>query len=347
MEIIAKAVHVIDYEADRIRSINPPEEFEGYVEELIQHITDNTTVRQYVSTGHGTEAVACILDIKQHAGSEEIGRSKMEMIAKRLLRVEKAAQQRVEHLDIRVQKGSLVQALLLDNDRNESTYLLAKVEHGGFVDDADFSIKSGFSKDKKTIWKSCIFNLANVEVENIPANLYSNTSAKYWWSDFLELAPVIDDTQNTQNAFKAIDHTLRQLIRDNARYDHTILRNAFVSYFKKNNHLDYDVMIGDILDQYTPTDLSPEKLASLRHNLMQLPDERKFDRQFNAIPSAITARIKSVYDVYQGIKLQITDEVENIEDVISADRDEEGHRFIKVMTTDDATYNRFHKRECN
>lgn len=71
---------------------------------MIQHITDNTTVRQYVSTGHGTEAVACILDIKLHSDSEEIGRSKMEMIAKRLLRVEKEAQQRVEHLDIRVEK---------------------------------------------------------------------------------------------------------------------------------------------------------------------------------------------------------------------------------------------------
>ena len=57
-------------------------------------------------------------------------------------------------MDTNVQKGSLIQALLYDEDKDSSMYLLAKVEHTDFVDDTDFSFKSGFSKDTKKIWKS-------------------------------------------------------------------------------------------------------------------------------------------------------------------------------------------------
>ena len=56
-------------------------------------------------------------------------------------------------------KGSLIQALLYDEENESFSYLLAKVEHSDFVDDADLSFKSGFSKNKKTYWKSCLFSL--------------------------------------------------------------------------------------------------------------------------------------------------------------------------------------------
>ncbi len=39
--------------------------------------------------------------------------------------------------------------LLFDEENKTSIYLLAKDEHSDFVDDSDFSFKSGFSKDKK------------------------------------------------------------------------------------------------------------------------------------------------------------------------------------------------------
>lgn len=53
----------------------------------------------------------------------------------------------------------MIQALLYDDERDKYTYLLAKVEHTDFVDDSDFSFKSGFSKDMKKLWKSCILRL--------------------------------------------------------------------------------------------------------------------------------------------------------------------------------------------
>ena len=81
------------------------------------------------------------------------------------------------------------------------------------------------------------------------------------------------------------------------------------------------------------------------YRLLELPDVRKFDRQFTPVPSVIRARIKREYDVYQGIKLQITDEIDKIEEVIYSERDEHGTQYLKIRTTDNVTFKRFFKRK--
>lgn len=345
MEIIATSVHLIDYENGEIRTITPPEAFGEYVSGLIGDINSNTTVREFMTLSVRTEVINAILDTQAHINNPQTIQDNANIIAMRLLNKETAAQQRIEHLEIQVQKGSLVQAYISDEQTENKTYLLAKVEHGGFVDDIDFSFKSGFSKDKKTVWKTCIFDLTNASNGCYNAKVYSNTAAKYWWSDFLELTPVIDDERNTQVAFKAIDHELYSIIKRNAPFDHTVLRNAFVSKFKRSEHPDYDSMIHEIMDNYTPSDLSTDELSNLRDKLLELPDVRKFDRQFTPVPSVIKARIKREYDVYQGIKLQITDEIDKIEEVIYSERDEHGTQYLKIRTTDNVTFKRFFKRK--
>lgn len=85
--------------------------------------------------------------------------------------------------------------------------------------------------------------------------------------------------------------------------------------------------------------------SNLRDKLLELPDVRKFDRQFTPVPSVIKARIKREYDVYQGIKLQITDEIDKIEEVIYSERDEHGTQYLKIRTTDNVTFKRFFKRK--
>lgn len=342
MKIITTSVHLVDYENGTTRTIVPPEAFEEYISELISHINDNTTVREFTTISRRTEVISSILDTHLYVDDAETVQNNANIIANRLLKKETEAQERIEHLDSQVQKGSLIQALIQDETTGNYTYLLAKVEHGGFIDDADFSFKSGFSKDKKTIWKTCIFDLSSADPNNIPAKIYSNTLAKYWWSDFLELTPVTDDEHNTLAAFKAIDSTINRMIKDMAPFDHTVIRNTFVSCFKTSDHLDYDSMVHEVMDNYVPTDLPQEKLNALRDRLLELPDERKFDRQFTPVSSAITARIKKIYNVYQGIKLQITDEIDHIEDVVTAIRDSDGTQYIKIKTTETATFLRFY-----
>jgi len=344
MEIIATSVHLIDYENETTKLIAPPEAFEEYVSELISYINDNTTIREFVTESRRTEVVSGAISIMENIDDSDSVQRDFNIIANRLLRKETEAQQRVEHMDIQLQKGSLIQALVFTKENQKYTYLLAKVEHGGFVDDVDFSFKSGFSKDKKTIWKTCIFDLSDTETSKIPAKIYSNTAAKYWWSDFLELSPVINDENNTRNAFKAIDSTMNKMIKVASPYDHTLIRNTFVSWFRNRDHLDYDQMVRDVLDSFVPAELPQEKVTALRDRLLELPEERKFDRQFTPVPTAIKARIKKVYDVYQGIKLHITEEIDDIEQVITAERSPDGTQYIKIKTTEKATFLDFYHK---
>ena len=186
------------------------------------------------------------------------------------------------------------QVLLLNEDNDTYQYLLAKVEHSDFVDDADFTFRSGFSKDKKTIWKSCLFDLPNHDALEFTAKIYSNTVARYWSEDFLELDQMTSDENNTSLAFKAIEGTLNRNIREIAPRDHTIIRNAIVSYFKNHEHIDYNQMINSILGEYHITDLPEDKLESLKDKLFALPEQKIFDRQFNSVPAIINARIKKI-----------------------------------------------------
>lgn len=345
MEIISTSVHLIDYENGTTTVIEPPEAFEAYVSELISNINSNTTIREFTTTSNRTEVIACVLDTQGNAEDTELVQKNALIIANRLLLKEKAAQERIEQLAIQVQKGSLIQALIRDEASGADTYLLAKVEHTGFVDDADFTFKSGFSKDRKSIWKTCIFDLSDPEADVVLAKIYSNTAAKYWWSDFLELHPVTDDTLNTKNAFDAVDSTINRMIKREAQYDLTVIRNAFVSYFRTADQLDYDEMVHSVLDNYTSVSLPQERRDALRDRLLALPDERKFDRLFTPVASAVKAKIKKEYPVYQGIKLQITEGIEGIGNVISAERDTDGTHYLKIKTTDDNTYKSFCKSQ--
>ena len=341
MQIITKSIRIIDYDAQQIYTRATPATFDVYVSELIDHINGNKNVREFKTRSTDTEVIACIKHILRAHDNAELVSNKTDSIASRLLIKEIDAQRRVARMDTNVQKGSLVQALLFDEETNQSIYLLAKVEHSDFVDDADFSFKSGFSKDKKTFWKSCLIEIPDLEATSYTARIYSNTVAKYWSDDFLELDEMVSDESNTSNAFKAIESTLNRNIRNLAPRDHTVIRNAVISYFKSHEHFDYNTMLVDILDGYQVTDLPEDRLESLKSKLADLPETKHFDRQFSPVPSVINARIKKVYEVNDGIQIRITDEVHQLDETITAYQDANGNRFIRIKTNNELTYRQF------
>ena len=115
MEIITTSVHLIDYENGTTRTIVPPEAFEEYISELISHINGNTTVREFTTVSRRTEVISSILHTQAHIDDPEAVQNNVNITANRLLKKETEAQERIEHLDIQVQKGSLIQALILGN----------------------------------------------------------------------------------------------------------------------------------------------------------------------------------------------------------------------------------------
>lgn len=341
VEIVSSSIRIIDYERKRISSRTIPDSFEDFVSELISHIHTNRSVKEYKTRSVVTEVVGSILQIVTRKDDGDFVLNRVNGIATRLLNKEIEAQRKVARMNTNVQKGSLVQSLLFDNQDNSYMYLLAKVEHTDFVDDSDFSFKTGFSKDKKTIWKSCLIYITDPDSQEFYAKIYTNTVANYWGGDFLELDQVHSDEVNTIKAFRAIDATLNQNMKGGFQRDHTIIRNAFISYFKNNEHIDFSTMVETILGQYDPVDLTPEKISSIKGKMLELPEKKKFDSQFNAVKSAINARIKKVYPVNEGIELKITDGIDDLANTIKAFRDDDGTRYIKIKTNNDETFQRF------
>lgn len=301
-------------------------------------------MRDYKTHSNATEVINCVKDICENQCEEKIILQNMKIIAKRLLLKEVDAQEKIVNTKTEVQKGSLIQALLLD--ANKYYYLLAKVQHKEFVDDADFEFKTGFSKDKKTIWKSCLLDLENINAESIYAKVYSDTKAKYWSDAFLELDELTTDEVNTEKAFKAIDNTLNRYFKnkETAKFDHTIIRNSFIGYFKTHEQINYSDMLNDILGNYHPNDknLISKDILELKEKLNLLPENKNFDRQFTPINSAIKARIRKEYPVYTGIEIKIKDAIDDLTDVIQS-IEEDGVKYIRIRSNNEDTYNKFKK----
>lgn len=342
MQIKQKSIRIIDYESERILTRETPPAFETYVSELIEHIRNNTSTREYKTRSNETEVIGSILRLCSSQNDAEAVVSKMDVIANRLLLKEVNAQDRIARTSTNVQKGSLIQALLYDEDNAVQMYLLAKVEHSEWVDDADFSFKTGFSKDKKTIWKSCLFDLSDLTGSEFHAKIYSNTVAKYWSDDFLELEEMNDDESNTARAFGAIEVILNQNFKGMSSPDHTVIRNGFISYLKNNEYVDFPTMVDAILANYSPVDesVSSEKIQTIRSKLLEQPEKRRFDSQFISINSAINARIRKVYNINEGIDLKVSKAIDDLPHIIKA-VEENGVRYIKIRTNNTNTYNFF------
>lgn len=341
MIIVNKSIRVIDYTAKKILKRETPESFNDYVIELISHINNNTNVRTYKTRSKTTQVIGSALNILASKDNEDVILSMTDTIADRLLRTEISAQERVGRMSINVKKGSLIQALLFDENMNSYLYLLAKVEHSDFIDDFDFSFKTGFSKDKKTIWKSCLFDLVNPDADVFDVKVYSDTKAKFWSDGFLELDEIIDDEANTVKAFKAIEETLNRNIKNVSREDYTYIRNGFISYIRNHDHIDYSTMLADVVGNYQPAEIAEEKFNDFKNKLYQLPQSKGFDYQFTPIPSAINARIKQTYKVYNGIEIKITSDIPDIKNTIKAYQDNDGTRYIRIKTNNEDTYQSF------
>ncbi len=337
-----QTIRIIDYENNEVYVRNTPETFSEYVRQLVTYINGNTNIREYKTRSVNNEVISCVLDIIKNQLEEEIVTDKIDTIANRLLLKERDAQKRISNMNKEVQKGSLIQALLYDADLDKYTYLLAKVEHTGFVDDSDYSFKTGFSKDIKKLWKSCVFEIKDLDATEFNAKVYSNTSAVYWYGEFLELDQVVSDEVNTDKAFSSVDSVLKRNVYKDAPRDHMVIRNNLIGYFKNHDYIDYSNMVEDIFENYQPIELQEEKMNQIIEHVKELPDKNKFDRQFNTVESVINQKIKAIYDIYPGIQLKITDSFKNLNDTIKAYRDNDGNRYIRIKTDNEATFKRFY-----
>lgn len=156
MIIANRSIHIIDYENNRILSRDIPATFDEYVGELIEHINRNDSVRDYKTRSRYTEVISGAIAISSQKDNADVVRERTNSIANRLLVKEVEAQGHIGRLNTNVQKGSLIQALLLDEQEHKHVYLLAKVEHSTLVE-ISFNLSQATLPDKETF--SAVFAL--------------------------------------------------------------------------------------------------------------------------------------------------------------------------------------------
>ncbi|MCR5220684.1 MAG: nucleoid-associated protein [bacterium] len=337
MEILKTSVHTIDYAAAITTQRNPPESFVDNVLAVFEHAKDNQSVQLFKERSLNTEVLSSIftiVDSKQLTAFDENAQN----IANRLLRQETVTQGSIERMNVSVKKGSLIQAILRD-DADSFMYLIAKVQHSEFVDDADLADRTGFSKNQKSIWKTCLIHLDHKQKRILSIKIFSDTGAKYWVNAFLEVDPVHSDDENTKTAFKAIDIVVNRLF-GNKKDDKMVFRNNVIATFRKGRMLNYRESVEDWISKINSDSIDADKIKKIKEQLLKLPEEKGFDWQFTPNPKKITGKIRKNYPISPGIELRV-DQADDLYERVEAFTDSNGKKFLKLSLEDEQTYKEF------
>lgn len=352
LAVLFKAMHSIDIDANEIREKTQiPQEFENFINELINFITNNSNVKNYKVHDDNTQTVACVSRIityvncsdamLEHGNIIEQIHDQSESIADKLLRVEVEAQQQIEATGQNVKKGSLIQALI--SDINDNLYfVLAKVEHREWYDGESLLKNFGFPNDKKNVWKSVVFQVSldegNIVFERI--QVYTDNAAKYWANQFLELEEERNDSTNTRLVFSLVEQTLERCVKKISESDYTILRNTLIGEMKKQRLINYDEFIDELVLDYYPENQALN-MQEVRAKLIKIGNQNKFDKQFQTDPSQVKARRKHKYKPISGVELSIVGAIDNLKRNIRSKESDENGRYLEICCTDNETFEAF------
>ncbi|MBR0596450.1 nucleoid-associated protein [Sinanaerobacter chloroacetimidivorans] len=350
--IIYKSFHNIDVSNGALTRKEIPPDFTSFVNEYIRFATRNDSIKMYTVHDDNTTVVNCIGGIVSIAADltslsdEQKGEldSYSHSIADKLLREEQQAQERIAATGKQIKKGSLIQAFV-KTDTDEYIYIIAKVEHSEWYDGESLQKNFGFPSEKKNVWKSAVFPLLiDEETSFDTVRIYTDNDAKYWATQFLELNEERSDQTNTSTAFNAMEMELKRKVKKQSERDYYNLRNTLIHTMKTPQQINYSEFVNALVGGYQP-DKADLDLTKLQAALLELPEKKNFDRQFNTIPDAIKKRRRLKFPVTTGIELSIAEDVENYRDAITAKTHTNGSRYIEIACEENSTYELF--CECN
>lgn len=343
--IISTVLHQIDVDSKTsslIQISNSNTDLESYLDDLLSEVHSKEQKRSYDFVRETTEFYNAL---SSYWANQDLQNNTVSSnLAERLLDKEVIADAKYGHLGSsgagHVKKGSFLQFLY--RDRGLIAYLGVKIEHQTFLDEEDFKKKIGISVANK-IYKAC---KVSFQSSGAPAQVYvydTNTKPSvYWWSDFLELKELRNDSHNTREASKAVLRVVDKLKKEHPA-DHTILRNSAISSFKQKGELKYDEFIESTFENYEPEDKSlSEKLPKVVAELKKLPEKKDFDTKFNLVPSEVPFK-KSTFKLSKEITLTIEDGIENIDDKVWSERAVDG-RHLVVIDSSEEEFNRFKEK---
>ena len=347
MQILYSSLHNLDVNQNQSIRKDIPSDFGAFMQAYIEFTTfSNDTSREYTVRDKNRTVVSCISDLFKDAlgqgdviTNKDVPDSMSDSIALKLLDAEMNAQERVQGMST-IQKGSIVQALIKDED--SYSYIIAKVEHKEWFEGETLQKNFGFPNENK-VWKSAVIGLSVVAdaVLLSPICCYVNTKAKYWTESFLEVDEAKNDTTNTIAVMKAVDKVLRPL-KGAAPIDYYNLKNSATHELQTDQTISFPDMVRSLLNQYIPTEESVDTVA-LREKLLALPAEGKFDTQFHTDPKAIKNMKKVKVSVSPTIDVLIREAQNNWKEIFLIHEKSEGKSYLMIRCEDKKTLRMFPK----
>lgn len=335
--ILHTSLHQIDHHTNLLRPINIDNgspDLTNYINRLISEITGGISPRQFQFASDSTETRTAISHFLTGDYSEGTN-----INSNRLLRIESEAQQRVSHLEINIQKGSLFQAVIQDD--NDHIVVITKADHNQFLDEADLILKNGLPFEKR-IFKAFLARFNGTDFTQILVYDTTSRMAKYWWSDYLELTEKYTDEYNTEKSLDILDKKLFNPMKSKHPSDRTILRNSTIGFFRNNAEFNLETYIETTFTNYAPVDPA-FPIASYIEKIRRLPETGKFDSRFGIIQEKIGKRQYDRIILTTQLELVIKEPVANLSSLIVAEKDAEGNKFIKIRT--DNGFDRFKGRD--
>ncbi len=347
MQILYSSLHNLDMNQDNPIRKQIPSDFGSFMQSYIEFATSsNDTSREYTVRDKNRTVVSCLSelfrDVLKQGGvitESDFPDSMSDSIALKLLDAEKEAQERVQGMST-IQKGSIVQTLIKDEDTY--SYVIAKVEHKEWFEGETLQKNFGFPNENK-VWKSAVIGLSVVAdaVMMSPIRCYINTQARYWTESFLEVDEAKNDTNNTLAVMKAIDKVLGPL-REKAPIDYYNLRNSATHELQTEQTINFQDMVGGLLDHYCPTEESVDTNA-LKEKLLALIDEGKFDTQFHTDPRAIKNLKKVKISVSPTIDVLIREAQNHWEENFRVAEKADGKSYLMIRCENEKTLRMFPK----
>lgn len=336
MEIIFTSLYQVDHSLNQVKKIdinNQSNELQDYTTRLLNEITNSNNKRSFEFKSETTE-VRTAIDKYLNEDYEEGAK----INADRLLNVEVEAQEKIDHLNIKIQKGSLFQAVLQNDD--ETYIIISKADHNQILDEIDFTLKTGLPWEKR-IFKAFLVNMENGLPKEIFVYDTTNRMARYWWDNYLELKEKYTDTHNTKTSLNILDRKIFNPIKKEYPADHTVLRNSAIGYFRNNEEFELTEFVQQTLENYTPIDPNFPKDKIVK-KAKELPEKWKFDARFSIVKNEINKKQSNRIPLTEKIELVLKDYIDNLGNIIEAETDAEGVKYIKIKS--DIGYEHFKRK---
>lgn len=356
MEIKFSSIHNIDLDQRKVIYREHKNNFDEALTGMLQQINIQENLKKYIKQSQEVLVLKNVREVCQSNRENNLDEVSFnnfaEEIANCLLNIEiKIDERQQKTLGNKIQRGSLLQALVYNDKKEQYEYYISKFEHAEFYREEDFIRTIGIQIQNTKIYKSCrlIFEINDEdELEFEEAEVYVNNTAKYWSEEFLGLIEANTDEYNTKKSFDEIRKYLNKNVKKQYPADYPILFNSFFGYYKRNERtINYYDMIDEIIDGYVGIDIKKNDVEKVKTALKKLSEQKNFDTQFIVYPDIITSRIKQTYDVITGVELVLNrkNKIENIKETISANIDNNGEMYLKIKVTDPDTYNAFRRKD--